>query len=249
MVPNFRSPESQCLGAHRSAHTSERPFARTHCTLRAPGASALRLQPRSAHPGDRAAPQQQTTAPRARRPGPTCPQPVPLLTRARTPVRHERPLCLLSTTAVTERSRVRARSGTVPSPVHTPQAPSGGTRRAGELQAAAAAAAHPSLPSSARSRVPIGGRVPLIRSRRPGQPCRVTRPNSPQPLRGPPQRARALPQTSGREQLRVPEPSIPVALPTPAAYRVLRLPRGSWRAPWSRDRVCGARVVALGGRA
>lgn len=189
----------------------------------------------------------QTTAPRAV-PGPTCPQPVPLLTRARTPVRHERPLCLLSTTAVTERSRVRARSGTVPSPVHTPQAPSGGTRRAGELQAAAAAA-HPSLPSSARSRVPIGGRVPLIRSRRPGQPCRVTRPNSPQPLRGPPQRARALPQTSGREQLRVPEPSIPVALPTPAAYRVLRLPRGSWRAPWPRDRVCGARVVALGGRA
>lgn len=225
--------------------TSERPFARTHCTLGALCARALRPQPRSAHPGGRSAPQQPASAPRTRPPPTPTPGPPARNLSPSHPAPHSRPpraTALSSVHYCGHRKVPRARAaGDRPFPQRTP------------LRHLQPERGRPSrLQSSARSRVPIGGRVPLIRSRRRrGPPCRVTRRNSPQPPQ-PPRPAASenagAPQTSGGEQLRVPSPlsPCPCRLPPPLTA-VLRLPRGSWRAPWPRDGVCGARVVALGG--
>lgn len=90
-----------------------------------------------------------------------------------------------------------AQPGTVPS-LRSPQALSDRRRRAGEFQAAAAAA-HPCL---SQVQGPASGPTgaPLIRSRR-----RVTRPNSPQPPNAERLRGRRRSLTSDREQLCIPE--------------------------------------------
>lgn len=177
-------------------------------------------------------------APRPFPPGPSL--------RSAVPPGHERPCCLLAVTAVTKRSRVCARPGTGPFPganlLRHLQAARG---RPAESQAAAAGA-HPCLSQAPgpASRPTAGS--PLDSLQPPGDPA--TQGDQTEVSTASQGAGRSL--TSGRaEDNSVPEPSVPVPLPAPAAYRVLRLPRGSWRAPLPRDGVCGARVVALGGRA
>lgn len=134
MVPNFGSPQSQCPGSAQlrglTGDTSERPFARTHCTLRR---SAPRSPPATPQRPSLAAGLLSSWRPPSRAPPPG-PQPRPFSPQPRIPVRlpqgHERPCCLLSTPAVTIRSRVCARARG-PS---LPRAPSSGPRRAGEFQ-------------------------------------------------------------------------------------------------------------------
>lgn len=163
---------------------------------------AHRLQARSAHPGPRRslAAGDRPARPPARQPaslspphpaphsGPPCPG-------------HERQCCLLSTTAVTERSRVQVPGARAAGDSPFPAQPSGTFRqKAASRRVPGGRRSRPSLPqSSARSRVGTDGR-PLDSLPPQGDKTELsTDPNAGR-LRG---RRRSL--TSDREQLCIPE--------------------------------------------
>lgn len=226
--------------------TSERPFARTHCTLDCPAPALSACSPAAPIPGA-ARLLSSRRPPRARGPRPACPQPVPFSPGPALPsATSHRAVFYPLLRSPKGPACARGPGPSLPqcTPLRHLQPERGGpgsSRR--RLQSPILASVKCKVPR------PDGRARPLDSLPPPGQPCRVTRPNTPQPSTRAASEGAGAPQTSGRELLRVPEPPVPVPVlpPTPAAYRVLRLPRGSWRAPWPRHRVCGARVVALGG--